>query len=361
MTEKIRIAIAGLGNCASALIQGLEYYKNADPESDYIPGIMHVKFGEYHISDIEIVAAFEVSTLKIGKDVSEAIWQEPNCCNKFSDVPYKSVEVLPGPIEDGVAPHMKESFHCYDESVVQAVDVADVLRKTKTDVLINFLPVGSELATRKYAQACLDAGVALANGIPAFIASDPEWGQKFADKNIPVAGDDIKSQLGATILHRVLVGLAHDRGIKLDETFQLNIGGNTDFENMKKEYRLTTKRISKTKAVTSMIPYEVPTRIGPSDYVPFLEDEKICYLWLKGKNFGEQPLTVQLKLSVQDSPNSAGVMIDVLRSLKIAKDRGIGGPLIGVSSYFFKHPPKQIPDSEAFQLVEKFIKGEITN
>ncbi|MCG3259698.1 MAG: inositol-3-phosphate synthase [Candidatus Heimdallarchaeota archaeon] len=360
MSKKIRVAIAGLGNCASALIQGLEYYKNAD-ENDYVPGIMHVKFGDYHISDVEVVAAFEVSTLKIGKDISEAIWESPNCCAKFSDVPKKGVEVLPGPIKDGVAPHMMESFNCYNSSEIQPADVAKVLVETETDVLVNFLPVGSEEASKVYAQAALDANVAFANGIPAFIASDSEWGQKFTEKNIPVAGDDIKSQLGATILHRLLVTLAHERGIKMDETFQLNIGGNTDFENMKKEYRLATKRVSKTEAVTSMIPYEVPTRIGPSDYVPFLKDEKICYLWLKGKNFGEQPIKVQLKLSVQDSPNSAGVMIDVIRSLKIAKDRGIGGPLIGVSSYFFKHPPKQIHDAEAVQLVEKFIKGEISN
>ncbi|MHA2358138.1 MAG: inositol-3-phosphate synthase [Candidatus Heimdallarchaeaceae archaeon] len=360
MSKKIRIAIAGLGNCASALVQGLEYYQDAD-ENEFVPGIMHVKFGDYHISDVEVVNAFEVSTKKIGKDISEAIWEKPNCCAKFSDVPKKGVEVVAGPIEDGVAPHMMESFNCYNPSQLSPVNVRDSLKETNADVLINFLPVGSEKASRVYAQAALDANVAFANGIPAFIASDPTWAQKFTDKKIPIAGDDIKSQLGATILHRVLVSLAHERGIKMDETFQLNIGGNTDFENMKKEYRLTTKRVSKTQAVTSMIPYEVPTRIGPSDYVPFIGDEKICYLWLKGKNFGEQPLSVQLKLSVQDSPNSAGVMIDVVRSLKIAMDRGIGGPLIGVSSYFFKHPPKQIPDAEAVQLVEKFIKGEITN
>lgn len=360
MSKKVKVAIAGLGNCASALVQGLEYYQSAD-ENDFVPGVMHVKFGEYHISDVEVVAAFEVNTKKIGKDISEAIWQSPNCCNKFSDVPHKGITVLPGPIYDGVAPHMIEPFHCYDSSEVQPINIADTLKESNADVLINFLPVGSEEASKVYAQAALDANVAFANGIPAFLASKPEWAQKFKDKNIPIAGDDIKSQLGATILHRVLVSLAHDRGIKLDETFQLNIGGNTDFENMKKEYRLTTKRISKTEAVTSMLPYEVPTRIGPSDYVPFLDDEKICYLWLKGKNFGEQPITAQLKLSVQDSPNSAGVMIDVVRSLKIALDRNIGGPLIGVSSYFFKHPPEQIKDSEAKELVEKFIRGEITN
>jgi myo-inositol-1-phosphate synthase len=360
MTKKIRIAIAGLGNCASALIQGLEYYKNAD-ENDLVPGIMHVKFGNYHISDIEVVAGFEINKKKIGKDISEAIWENPNCCARFSEVPHKGVIVQPGPIEDSVAPHMRNSFHCYDSTEIQPVNICDSLKEANADVLVNFLPVGSEIATRVYAQAALDANIALANGIPAFIASNPEWAHKFTEKNIPVAGDDIKSQLGATILHRMLVSLAYDRGIKIDETFQLNIGGNTDFENMKKENRLTTKRISKTEAVTSMIPYEVPTRIGPSDYVPFLGDEKICYLWLKGNNFGEQPLTIQLKLSVQDSPNSAGVMIDVIRSLKIAQDRNIGGPLVGVSSYFFKHPPKQIPDSEAKELVEKFIRGEIKN
>jgi len=357
---KIRVAIAGLGNCASALVQGVHYYRNEKPDTR-VPGLMHVVFGDYHVGDLEFVAAFDVNKQKIGKKISDAIWVSPNCTPKFSEVPDIDVIVQPGPIGDGVAPHMMESFHCYDPKEMQPVNVAQVLRDSQADVLVNFCPVGSESATRAYAQACLDANVAFANGIPAFIASDPEWSKKFAEKNIPVAGDDIKSQLGATILHRMLVSLAHERGIKMDETFQLNIGGNTDFENMKKEYRLTTKRVSKTQAVTSMIPYEVPTRIGPSDYVPFLDDEKVCYLWLKGKNFGEQPITVQLKLSVQDSPNSAGVMIDVVRSLKIAKDRGIGGPLIGVSSYFFKHPPEQVLDAEAVQLVEKFIKGDITN
>ncbi len=360
MSGKVRVAIAGLGNCASALIQGLEYYKNVG-ETEEVPGIMHVRFGDYHLSDVEIVAAFDVATTKIGKDISEAIWAEPNCAVKFSDVPNKGVIVQAGPILDGVAPHTKEYFKCYNENEVKPVNVTEVLKETKTDVLINFLPVGSEDATKAYAQACLDANVAMANGIPAFIASNPEWAQKFIDKNVPIAGDDIKSQLGATILHRMMVRLAYERGIKIDETFQLNVGGNGDFYNMKKENRLTTKRISKTEAVTSMIPYEVPTRIGPSDYVEFLRDEKVCYLWMKGKNFGEQPVTVHLKLSVQDSPNSAGVMIDVVRALKIAKDRGIGGPLVGVSSYFFKHPPKQVPDPIAKECVDKFIRGEASD
>lgn len=357
MSKKVRIAIAGLGNCASALIQGLEYYKNAD-ENVEIPGVMHVRFGDYHISDVEVVAAFDVATTKIGKDISEAIWASPNCCRKFSEVQEKGVIVQPGPILDGIESHTFDYFHCYDENEIKPVNIADVLRETQADVLINFLPVGSEKATQTYAKACLDADVAMANGIPAFIASNPEWAVKFKEKGIPIAGDDIKSQLGATILHRMLVRLAYERGIKMDETFQLNVGGNGDFYNMKKEYRLKTKRVSKTQAVTSMIPYDVPTRIGPSDFVEFLQDEKICYLWLKGKNFGEQPVTVQLKLSVQDSPNSAGVMIDVIRALKIAKDRGIGGPLVGVSSYFFKHPPKQVPDPIAREEVDRFIRGE---
>ncbi len=358
MSKKVRVAIAGLGNCASAIVQGLYYYADA-PDDQFVPGLMHVNFGGYHISDVEIVAAFEVNSLKIGKDVSEAIFEHPNMVRKFADVPKLGVEVLPGPISDGVAPHMRESFHMYDETKIKPVNVADVLKESNADVLINFLPVGSYEATRIYAQAALDSGVSLANGIPEFIVSDPEWAKKFEEKNIPVAGDDIKSQLGATILHRVLAKLALDRGIIIDETYQLNIGGNTDFENMSVEERLTTKRVSKTEAVTSLIPYKVPTRIGPSDYVPFLEDKKICYIHLKGRNFGDHPITVKLKLEVEDSPNSAGVMIDVVRALKIARDRGIGGPLYSMSAYAFKHPPKQIPDFEARELVEKFIRGEI--
>ena len=356
MSDKIRVAIAGLGNCASSIIQGIHYYKDVS-DDETIPGLMHVRFGKYHVRDVEIVAVFDVNELMIGKDVSEAIKVKPHCSRVFSEVPHMGVEVMPGPISDGVAPHMRESFHAYDETKIKPVDVAEVLRQTKTDILVNFLPVGSDNATKIYAQAALDAGVAFANGIPSFIVSDPEWAQKFKDAGLPAAGDDIKSQLGATILHRVLMQLAMDRGIKVDETYQLNVGGNTDFENMKLESRLTTKRISKTEAVTSVLPYKVPTRIGPSDYVPFLEDEKICYIHMLGKNFGENPVHLELKLSVQDSPNSAGVMIDVIRALKIAKDRGISGPLYNVSSYFFKHPPKQVPDFRARQLIEEYISG----
>ncbi len=357
MTGKIKVAIAGLGNCASSIIQGIYYYKDA-PDDTEIPGLMHVRFGGYHVSDLEIVAVFEVNKHKIGKDVSEAIFAPPNKVKKFADVPFMGVTVVPGPISDGVADHMKEAFFCY-ENPDDAVDVAHVLRESGAEILINFLPVGSENATKIYAQAAIDAGVALANGIPSFIATNDEWAKKFEDAGLPVAGDDIKSQLGATILHRVLMQLMHDRGIKVHETYQLNVGGNTDFLNMKKEDRLTTKRISKTEAVTSVLPYDVPTRIGPSDYVPFLEDTKVCYINAEGSNFGDHPINVQIKLSVQDSPNSAGVMIDVVRALKIALDRGIAGRLISMSAYAFKHPPVQIPDFEAKERVEKFIRGEV--
>lgn len=319
---------------------------------------MHVRFGPYHLNDIELVAAFDVNTNKIGKDVSEAIFAAPNAAKKFADVPKLGVTVLPGPISDGVAAHMRKSFFCY-ENDDDAVDVAQVLKETGAEILVNFLPVGSENATKIYAQAALDTGVAFANGIPSFIVSDEVWAKKFKDAGIPCAGDDIKSQLGATILHRVLMQLMNDRGIKVRETYQLNVGGNTDFENMKQEDRLTTKRISKTQAVTSVLPYEVPTRIGPSDYVPFLEDEKVCYLHALGYNFGEHPVNVQLKLSVQDSPNSAGVMIDVVRALAIAQDRKLSGPLYSISAYSFKHPPKQIEDFMAKKQVESFIQGEI--
>ena len=363
----IRVMIAGLGNCASSLIQGLFHYKGADPNTT-IPGLMHVKFGPYHIDDVKIVGAFDVNKEMFGKDISEAIWVSPHKSVKFfPNVPELDAYVYPGPIEDGVAPHMQESFNCYNPDEILPVNLAEKLKELKVDVLVNFLPVGSEKATRIYAQACLDAGVAFANGIPTFIASDPSgaWAKKFEDAGIPIAGDDIKSQLGATIIHRTLTSLMLARGIEIEKTYQLNIGGNTDFENMKFEDRLITKRISKTSAVTSMLgtradgtPRTVPTRIGPSDYVPFLDDVKICYIYAKGRNFGDQPVSVEIKLSVEDSPNSAGVMIDVIRALKIALDRKIAGPLISVSSYFFKHPPKQIEDFKAQKLVEDYIIGE---
>jgi len=353
---EIRVAIIGVGNCASALVQGVEYYKNAK-EDETVPGLMHVNFGGYHVRDIKFVAAFEVDQRKIGRDLAEAIFTKPNCCAKFADVPYLGVKVLPGPILDGVAEHMKEPFNVYDEREIKPVNVVEVLKETGAEILINYLPVGSYHATRFYAQAALDAGCAFINCIPEFIASDPVWGRKFEEKGLPVAGDDIKSQLGATILHRNLVKLCIDRGVLVDETYQLNIGGNTDFLNMTVEERLKTKRISKTEAVTSLVPYKLPTRIGPSDYVPFLGDKKICYITLKGRKFGNLPVTITAKLEVEDSPNSAGVVIDVIRAVKLALDRKIAGPLISISSYAFKHPPVQVPDSVAKEWVEEFIRG----
>ena len=354
---EIRVAIAGVGNCASALIQGIEYYKNAR-EDVTVPGLMHVNFGGYHTRDIKVVAAFDVNKNKIGKDLAEAIFAEPNCCARFADVPPLGVKVSPAPILDGVAEHMKDAFNLYDSNEFGQTDVVEILKETEADMLVNYLPVGSRNATHFYAQAALDGRSALVNCIPEFIVSDPNWSKKFEEKGLPAAGDDIKSQLGATILHRNLVRLCIDRGVMVDETYQLNLGGNTDFLNMTVEERLKTKRISKTEAVTSLIPYDVPTRIGPSDYVPFLGDKKVCYLMLKGRKFGNQPVTIKAKLEVEDSPNSAGVVIDVIRAVKIALNRKIAGPLISISSYAFKHPPTQVPDPEARQWVEDYINGK---
>jgi myo-inositol-1-phosphate synthase len=353
---EIHVAVAGVGNCASALIQGVEYYKNAK-ENVTVPGLMHVNFGGYHIRDIKFVAAFDVNHDKIGKDLAEAIFAGTNCCAKFAEVPPLGIKVLPAPVLDGVARHMKETFKAYSNSETKLANVTGILKETEADMLVNYLPVGSRNATRFYAEAALDAGCAYVNCIPEFIASDAEWGKRFEHKGLPVAGDDIKSQLGATILHRNLVKLCLDRGIMIDETYQLNLGGNTDFQNMTVEERLKTKRISKTEAVTSLVPYDVPTRIGPSDYVPFLRDKKVCYILLKGRKFGNQPVTVKAKLEVEDSPNSAGVVIDVVRAVKIALDRKVAGPLISVSSYAFKHPPTQMPDPIAKQWVEDYIDG----
>jgi myo-inositol-1-phosphate synthase len=354
---EIRVALVGVGNSASALVQGVEYYKNAK-EGETVPGLMHVNFGGYHVKDIKFVAAFDVDKNKIGKDLAEAIFAEPNCCAKFADVPPLGVKVSPGPVLDGVAKHMMEPFNVYNEGEVKPADVVSVLKEADAEILINYLPVGSHNATRFYAQAALDAGCAFINCIPEFIASDPAWSRKFEERGLPVAGDDIKSQLGATILHRNLVRLCVDRGVIVDETYQLNLGGDTDFLNMTVEERLKTKRISKTEAVKSLVPYDVPTRIGPSDYVPFLGNKKICYIWLKGRKFGDRPLTITVKLEVEDSPNSAGVVIDVIRAVKLALDRKIAGPLISISSYAFKHPPVQVPDPTAKEWVEEYIKGK---
>jgi len=355
--SEIHVAIVGVGNSASALVQGIEYYKDAK-EDVTVPGLMHAVFGGYHIRDVRFVAAFDVNKNKIGKDLAEAIFIEPNCVARFADVPHLGIEVSSGPIFDGVAEHMKESFSVYDNKEVRAYDVAEILKESEAEVLINYLPVGSWNAARFYAQAALDAGCAFINCIPEFIASDSMWSRKFEERGLPVAGDDIKSQLGATILHRNLVRLCVDRGVIVDETYQLNLGGDTDFLNMTVEERLKTKRISKTEAVKSLVPYELPTRIGPSDYVPFLGNKKICYLWLKGKKFGDRPITITIKLEVEESPNSAGVVIDVIRAVKIALDRKVAGSLISISSYAFKHPPTQVPDSVAKQWVEDYINGK---
>jgi len=353
---EIRVALVGVGNSASALIQGVQYYKNAE-ENRNVPGLMHVNFGPYHIGNVKFVAAFEVNKDKIGKDLCEAIFTKPNCCEKFADVPSLGVRVTGGPVLDGAAEHMKKVFNVYKDEVGPE-HVVDVLKKSKAQILVNYLPVGSHKAARFYAQSALDAGCAFINCMPEFIASDGSWSKKFEEKGLPIAGDDIKSQLGATILHRNIAKLCVDRGVIIDETYQLNLGGDTDFLNMTVEERLKTKRISKTEAVTSMVPYDLPTRIGPSDYVPFLGNKKICYLWLKGRKFGDRPLTMSVKLEVEDSPNSAGVVIDIIRAVKIALDRKIGGALLSISSYAFKHPPIQVPDALAKQAVEEFIQGK---
>jgi len=352
----IRVALVGVGNSASAIVQGVHYYKNAR-EDETVPGLMHVNFGGYHVRDAKFVAAFEVNKNKIGKDLSQAIFTEPNCCAKFADVPTLNVKVSPAPVLDGAAPHMEKTFSVYKECEIKPANVVDVLKKSKAEILVNYLPVGSREAARFYAQAALDAGCAFVNCMPEFIASDSAWAKKFEERGLPIAGDDIKSQVGATILHRNLARLCVDRGVIIDETYQLNLGGDTDFENMTVEERLKTKRISKTEAVTSMVPYDLPTRIGPSDYVPFLGNKKICYLWLKGRKFGDRPLMISVKLEVEDSPNSAGVVIDVIRAAKIALDRKIAGQLLSISSYAFKHPPIQVPDPIAKQSVEEYIQG----
>jgi myo-inositol-1-phosphate synthase len=354
---EIRVALVGVGNSASALIQGTQYYKDAK-EDTTVPGLMHVNFGGYHIRDIKFVAAFEVNKDKIGKDLSEAIFTKPNVCEKFAEVPNIGVKVSPAPILDGVAPHMRETFNVYDDSKTDKSSIVKVLKEAKAQVLVNYLPVGSHDAARFYAQCAMDAGCAFVNCMPEFIGSTPEWAKKFEEAALPVLGDDIKSQVGATILHRNLVRLCLDRGVIVDETYQLNLGGDTDFQNMTVENRLKSKRISKTEAVTSLVPYELPTRIGPSDYVPFLNNKKICYITLKGRKFGDRPITINVKLEVEDSPNSAGVVIDLIRAAKIALDRKIKGALLSMPAYAFKHPPIQVPDPVARQWTEDWIAGK---
>ncbi len=356
---KIKVAIAGVGNCASALVQGIQYYrKNPPREGALTTGLMHPRFGSYGVDDIEFVAAFDVNRKKIGRDLSKAVFTEPNCAIKISDVPDLDVTVKPGPVLDGVAPHMRKAFQVYNKSKTKPADVAGELKDSHADILVNYLPVGSVKGARFYAQQALDAGCGFVNCIPEFIASDTDWARKFEEKKLPIAGDDIKSQVGATIVHRALVDLFLKRGVRVDESYQLNLGGDTDFLNMTVEERLHSKRISKTTAVASLIPYDVPTRIGPSDYVPHLRNKKICYIYLKGRKWGNIPLQIDLKLSVEDSPNSAGVVADVIRAVKVALDRGVGGALTSISSYSFKYPPVKIPDGQASQWVEEFIQGK---
>jgi myo-inositol-1-phosphate synthase len=353
----VRVAIAGVGNCASSLVQGVEYYKDADPASR-VPGLMHVTFGPYHVSDVEFVAAFDVDAKKVGRDLAEAIGASENNTIKICDVPPTGVTVQRGPTLDGLGEYYQEMITESDDA---PVDVAAALREARADVLVSYLPVGSEQADRYYAQCALDAGVAFVNALPVFIASDPHWARKFTDAGIPIIGDDIKSQVGATITHRVLAKLFEDRGVELLRTYQLNFGGNMDFMNMLERKRLVSKKISKTQSVTSQIPHEMEkaaVHIGPSDHVPWLDDRKWAYVRLEGRAFGDVPLSLEYKLEVWDSPNSAGVIIDAVRAAKIALDRGIGGPVLSAASYFMKSPPAQYPDDVARDAVEKFIRGE---
>jgi inositol 1-phosphate synthase len=356
--NKVRVAIVGVGNCASSLVQGLEYYKNAADDAR-VPGLMHVRFGDYHVSDVEVVAAFDVDAKKVGLDLSEAISASENNTIKFADVPPTGVIVQRGHTLDGLGEYYREIITESDDPVV---DVVEALREAQVDVLVSYLPVGSEQADRFYAQCAIDARVGFVNALPVFIASDPTWAKKFEDAGVPIVGDDIKSQVGATITHRVLAKLFEDRGVELERTYQLNFGGNMDFMNMLERKRLQSKKISKTQSVTSQIPHEMAkadVHIGPSDHVPWLDDRKFAYVRLEGRSFGDTPLNLEYKLEVWDSPNSAGVIIDALRACKIAKDRGIGGPIISASSYFMKSPPEQFGDDVCRDLVEKFIKGEV--
>jgi len=355
--SKIRVAIAGVGNCSSSLVQGVEYYKDASPD-DTVPGLMHVQFGDYHVNDVEFVAAFDVDAKKVGEDLADAVNASENNTIKLTDVPTTGVSVQRGPTLDGLGKYYKETII---ESDAPVVDVVQALKDAQVDVLVCYLPVGSEEATKFYAQAAIDAGVAFVNALPVFIASTPEWAKKFEDAGVPIVGDDIKSQVGATITHRMLARLFEERGVTVDRTYQLNIGGNMDFKNMLERERLESKKISKTQAVTSNIEQEITdenVHIGPSDYVEWLSDRKWAYMRIEGRAFGDVPLNLECKLEVWDSPNSAGIIIDAIRAAKIALDRGLGGPILSASSYFMKSPPTQYDDETARQKVEAFIRGE---
>ena len=352
----IKVAIAGVGNCSSSLLQGIEYYRTADPTAE-VPGLMHVVLGGYHVGDTEIVAAFDVDAEKVGLDLGKAIFAGRNNTVRFAEVPPLGVTVERGPTFDGLGYYYRQVV---DESPLAPVDVADVLRRSGAEVLVAYLPVGSDVAQKHYAEAALEAGVAFVNAIPVFIASDPEWADRFTRAGVPIVGDDIKSQVGSTIVHRVLTRLFEDRGMVLDRTYQLNVGGNMDFQNMLERERLESKKISKTQAVTSQLDRALSAddvHIGPSDHVPWLEDRKWAYIRMEGRNFGDVPLNLELKLEVWDSPNSAGVIIDALRCARIGLDRGIGGPLIGPSAYFMKSPPVQYRDEQARLLVDEFAAG----
>jgi myo-inositol-1-phosphate synthase len=355
LDDRVRVAIVGVGNCANSLLQGIEYYRDADPEQ-FVPGLMHVDLGGYHVRDIEFTAAFDVTTDKVGKDLADAIWAHPNDTYKFADVPKTGVKVSRGMTHDGLGKYISDVV---TKAPGETDDVIGILRGTKTDVVVNYLPVGSEAATKWYTEQVLEAGCAMVNCMPVFIAREHYWQRRFEERGLPIIGDDIKSQVGATITHRVLTSLFRERGVRLDRTMQLNVGGNSDFLNMLERERLESKKISKTNAVTSMLDYDMGAKnvhVGPSDYVPWLTDRKWAYIRMEGSSFGDVPLNIELKLEVWDSPNSAGIVIDAVRLAKLALNNGIAGALEGPSAYLMKSPPKQIVDDEAYEATEKFIR-----
>jgi myo-inositol-1-phosphate synthase len=355
LDDRVRVALVGVGNCANSLLQGVEYYKEA-PDDQFVPGLMHVNLGGYHVRDIEFTAAFDVTTEKVGKDLSDAIWAHPNDTIKFAEVPKTGIKVSRGMTHDGLGKYISQVV---TKMPGQTDDVVGILRDTKTDVVVNYLPVGSEAATKWYTEQVLEAGCAMVNCMPVFIAREAYWQRRFEEKGLPIIGDDIKSQVGATITHRVLTSLFRERGVKLDKTMQLNVGGNSDFLNMLERERLESKKISKTNAVTSMLDYDIGEKnvhVGPSDYVPWLTDRKWAYIRMEGSAFGDVPLNIELKLEVWDSPNSAGIVIDAVRLAKLALNNGVAGALEGPSSYLMKSPPKQVPDDDAYEATEKFIR-----
>ncbi len=356
---KIRVGIIGVGNCASSLVQGVEFYRNAS-QDQFVPGLMHVDVGGYHVRDIEFTAAFDINVTKVGRDLGEAIFAEPNNTIRFTDIPRLGVKVNRGMTHDGLGKYLKQIIK---KAPGSTDDIVAKLRKTHTDVVVSYLPVGSEMATKWYIEQILEAGCAFVNCIPVFIASQKYWQRRFQQRGLPIIGDDVKSQVGATIAHRVLTNLFRERGVRLDRTYQLNFGGNTDFLNMLERERLESKKISKTQAVTSQLGHPMAAsnvHVGPSDYVPWMTDRKSCYIRMEGTTFGDVPLNCEMKLEVWDSPNSAGVVIDAIRCAKLALDRGLSGPLVGPSSYFMKTPPVQFTDAKALTLTEAFIRGDET-